>query len=164
MIMTDKVQQWRNLRNELDDMLKAREMKYAEAVKEYYRENPKDASEKKSSSKKFSVKSDYDEFSYDNCVEKKYWKKRPKNETASELLKDRPAPNRLEPAIAFLEKLKLFLAAKDCQKPEQWISEKFGQDFLNSFRKEVIEPIKQEKENQLFSDKKDDDGKDEFDF
>ena len=162
--MTDKVQQWRNLRNELDDMLKAREMKYAEAVKEYYRENPKDASEKKSSSKKFSVKSDYDEFSYDNCVEKKYWKKRPKNETASELLKDRPEPNRLEPAIAFFEKLKLFLASKDCQKPEQWISEKFGQDFLNSFRKEVIEPIKQEKENQLFSDKKDDDGKDEFDF
>ena len=143
MTLIDKIHQWRNLRNELDDMLKARDMKYAEAVKEYYRENPKDASEKKSSSKKFSVKSDYDEFSYDNCVEKKYWKKRPKNETASELLKDRPAPNRLEPAIAFLEKLKLFLAAKDCQKPEQWISEKFGQDFLNSFRKEVIEPIKQ---------------------
>ncbi|OWV19684.1 hypothetical protein B7990_00465 [Fibrobacter sp. UWB4] len=162
--MTDKVLQWRNLRNELDDLLKARNMKYAEAVKEYYRENPKDASEKKSSSKKFSVKSDYDEFSYDNCVEKKYWKKRPKNETASELLKDRPAPNRLEPAIAFLEKLKLFLAAKDCQKPEQWISEKFGQDFLNSFRKEVIEPIKQEKENQLFSGIKDKNGKDEFDF
>lgn len=162
--MTDKVLQWRNLRNELDDLLKARNMKYAEAVEEYYRENPKDASEKKSSSKKFSVKSDYDEFSYDNCVEKKYWKKRPKNETASELLKDRPAPNRLEPAIAFLEKLKLFLAAKDCQKPEQWISEKFGQDFLNSFRKEVIEPIKQEKENQLFSGIKDKNGKDEFDF
>ena len=36
--MTDKVLQWRNLRNELDDLLKARNMKYAEAVKEYYRE------------------------------------------------------------------------------------------------------------------------------
>ena len=94
---------------------------------------------------------------------KKYWKKRPKNETASELLKDQPDPNRLEPAIAFFEKLKLFLAAKDCQKPEQWISEKFGQDFLNSFRKEVIEPIKQEKENQLFSGMKDKNGRDEFD-
>lgn len=163
--MIDKVQQWRNLRNELDDMLKAREIKYAEAVKEFYKENPKDVSEKKSSSKKFGVKNNYDEFSYDNCVEKKYWKKRPKSDklSASELLKDRPEPNRLEPAIAFFEKLKLFLAAKDCQKPEQWISEKFGQDFLNSFRKEVIEPIKQEKENQLFSGMKDKNGRDEFD-
>lgn len=44
--MTDKVQQWRNLRNELDDMLKAHEIKYAEAVKEFYKENPKDACEK----------------------------------------------------------------------------------------------------------------------
>ena len=54
--------------------------------------------------------------------------------------------------------------AKDCPKPEQWLAENFGQDFLNRFRKEVIEPIKQEKENQLFSGKKNDDGKDEFDF
>ena len=103
--MTDKVLQWRNLRNELDDMLKAREIKYAEAVKEFYKEKPKDACGKKSSSKKFSVKSNSDEFSYDNSVEKKYWKKRPKNETASELLKDLPDPKRLEPAIAFFEKL-----------------------------------------------------------
>ena len=166
MTLIDKIHQWRKLRNELDDMLKAREMKYAEAVKEYYRENPKDASEKKSSSKKFSVKSDYDEFSYDNCVEKKYWKKRPKNDkpSESELKADQPDPKRLEQAIAFFEKLKHFLMAKDCPKPEQWLAENFGQDFLNRFRKEVIEPIKQEKENQLFSGKKDDDGKDEFDF
>ena len=164
--MTDKIHQWRTLRNELDDMLKARNMKYAEAVQKYYRENPKDASEKKSSSKKFSVKSDYDEFSYDNCVEKKYWKKRPKsdNPSESELKADQPDPKRLEQAIAFFEKLKHFLMAKDCPKPEQWLAENFGQVFLNRFRKEVIEPIKQEKENQLFSGKKDDDGKDEFDF
>jgi len=75
--MTDKVQQWRNLRNELDDMLKAREIKYAEAVKEFYKENPKDACEKKSSSKKFSVKSNSDVFSYDNSVEKKILEKTP---------------------------------------------------------------------------------------
>ena len=164
--MTDKIHQWRTLRNELDDMLKARGKKYAEAVKEFYKENPKDTSEKKFSSKRFSAKKSDEGFSYDNCVEKKYWKKRPTSDklSASELLKDRPEPNRLEPAIAFFEKLKLFLAAKDCQKPEQWISEKFGQDFLNSFRKEVIEPIKQEKENQLFSGMKDKNGRDEFDF
>ena len=30
--MTDNVTEWRKLRNELDDMLKAREMKYADAV------------------------------------------------------------------------------------------------------------------------------------
>ena len=164
--MTDKIHQWRKLRNELDDMLKARDMKYAEAVKEYYRENPKDASEKKSSSKKFSVKSDYDEFSYDNCVEKKYWKKRPKNDKSSEneLMADQPDPKRLEQAIAFFEKLKHFLMAKDCQNPDQWLIENMGLDKYNSFIKAVIEPIKQEKENQLFSGKKDDDGKDEFDF
>lgn len=166
MTLTDKIHQWRNLRNELDDMLKAREMKYAEAVKEYYRENPKDASEKKSSSKRFSVKSDYDEFSYDNCVEKKYWKKRPKsdNPSESEMKADQPDPKRLEQAIAFFEKLKHFLMAKDCQNPDQWLIENMGLDKYNSFIKAVIEPIKQEKENQLFSGKKDDDGKDEFDF
>ncbi|PWK86601.1 hypothetical protein [Hallerella porci] len=164
--MTDKVQQWRNLRNELDDMLKAREKKYAEAVKEYYRENPKDASEKKSSSKKFSVKSDYDEFSYDNCVEKKYWKKRPKNDkpSESELKADQPDPKRLEQAIAFFEKLKQFLMAKDCPKADQWLIENIGLDRYNRFRKEVIGPIKQEKENQLFSGMKDENGRDEFDF
>ena len=166
MTLTDKIHQWRNLRNELDDMLKARNIKYAEAVKEYYRENPKDASEKKSSSKKFSVKSDYDEFSYDNCVEKKYWKKRPKNDkpSESELKADQPDPKRLEQAIAFFEKLKHFLMAKDCQNPDQWLIENMGLDKYNSFIKAVIEPIKHEKENQLFSGKKDDDGKDEFDF
>lgn len=153
MIMTDKIHQWRTLRNELDDMLKARGKKYAEAVKEYYRENPKDASEKKSSSKKFSVKSDYDEFSYDNCVEKKYWKKRPKSDkpSESELKADQPDPKRLEQAIAFFVKLKQFLMAKDCPKADQWLIENIGLDRYNRFRKEVIEPIKKEKEDQLFS-------------
>lgn len=166
MTLIDKIHQWRNLRNELDDMLKARDMKYAEAVKEYYRENPKDASEKKSSSKKFSVKSDYDEFSYDNCVEKKYWKKRPKNDKPSEneLKADQPDPKRLEQAIAFFVKLKQFLMAKDCQNPDQWLIENMGLDKYNSFIKAVVEPIKQEKENQLFSEKRDKDGKGEFDF
>ena len=109
--MTDKVLQWRNLRNELDDMLKAREIKYAEAVKEFYKENPKDSCEKKFSSKKFSAKKSDEGFSYENCVEKKYWKKRPTSDkpSESELLKDRPEPNRVEPAIAFFEKLKIFL-------------------------------------------------------
>ena len=164
--MTDKVQQWRNLRNELDDMLKAREKKYAEAVKEYYRENPKDASEKKSSRKKFGVKNNYDAFSYDNCVEKKYWKKRPKNDkpSESELKADQPDPKRLEQAIAFFEKLKQFLMAKDCPKADQWLIENIGLDRYNRFRKEVIEPIKKEKENQLFSGMKDENGRDEFDF
>jgi hypothetical protein len=35
---------WRNLRNKLDDMLKAREMNYREAVELYYKEHPKDLS------------------------------------------------------------------------------------------------------------------------
>lgn len=164
--MTDKIHQWRTLRNELDDMLKARGKKYAEVVQDYYKENPKDASEKKFSSKKFSVKSDYDEFSYNNCVEKKYWKKRPKsdNPSESELKADQPDPKRLEQAIAFFEKLKIFLMAKNCPKAEQWLAEKFDDDFMVRFRKEVIEPIKKEKENQLFSEKRDKDGKGEFDF
>lgn len=156
--MTDKVLQWRNLRNELDDMLKAREIKYAEAVKEFYKENPKDACEKKFSSKKFSAKKSDEGFSYENCVEKKYWKKRPTSDkpSESELLKDRPEPNRVEPAIAFFEKLKIFLMAKNCPKAEQWLAEKFDDDFMVRFRKEVIEPIKKEKVNQLFSENTED--------
>jgi hypothetical protein len=166
MTMTDKIHQWRTLRNELDDMLKARGKKYAEVVQDYYKENPKDASEKKFSSKKFSAKKSDEVFSYENCVEKKYWKKRPTSDkpSESELLKDRPDPSRLEPAIAFFEKLKIFLMAKNCPKAEQWLAEKFDDDFMVRFRKEVIEPIKKEKENQLFSEKRDKDGKGEFDF
>lgn len=165
MIMTDKIHQWRNLRNELDDMLKARGKKYAEVVQDYYKENPKDASEKKSPSKKFSAKKADEGFSYENCVEKKYWKKRPTSDkpSESELLKDRPEPKRLEPAIAFFEKLKQFLMAKDCPKADQWLIENMGLDRYNRFRKAVIETIKQEKENQLFSEKRDKDGKGEFD-
>lgn len=166
MTIIDKIHQWRTLRNELDDMLNARGKKYAEVVQDYYKENPKNASEKKSSSKKFSAKKADEGFSYENCVEKKYWKKRPKNDKPSEneLKADQPDPKRLEQAIAFFVKLKQFLMAKDCQNPDQWLAERFGDDFMVRFRKEVVEPIKQEKENQLFSGKKDDDGKDEFDF
>ena len=156
--MTDKIHQWRTLRNELDDMLKARGKKYAEVVQEFYKENPKDASEKKFSSKKFSAKKSDEGFSYENCVEKKYWKKRPTSDkpSESELLKDRPEPNRVEPAIAFFEKLKFFLMAKNCPKAEQWLAEKFDDDFMVRFRKEVIEPIKKEKVNQLFSENTED--------
>lgn len=156
--MTDKIQQWRKLRNELDDMLKARGKKYAEVVQDYYKENPKDASEKKFSSKKFSAKKSDEVFSYENCVEKKYWKKRPTSDkpSESELQKDRPEPNRIEPAIAFFEKLKIFLMAKDCQNPDQWLIENMGLDKYNSFRKEVIEPIKKEKVDQLFSENTED--------
>ena len=52
-------------------------------VKEFYKENPKDTSEKKFSSKRFSAKKSDEGFSYDNCVEKKYWKKRSKNDKLS---------------------------------------------------------------------------------
>ena len=54
--------------------------------------------------------------------------------------------------------------AKNCPKAEQWLAEKFDDDFMVRFRKEVIEPIKKEKENQLFFEKRDKDGKGEFDF
>ena len=36
--------------------------------------------------------------------------------------------------------------AKNCPKAEQWLAEKFDDDFMVRFRKEVIEPIKKEKE------------------
>ena len=42
----DEVTTWRMLRNDLDGMLKAREMNYRKAVEMYYKENPKDLSEK----------------------------------------------------------------------------------------------------------------------
>lgn len=165
----DKLHQWRQLRNELDDMFKAREKKYAEVVKDYYAENPKDFSEKKSKKKSFAIDkkrmSDVDSFSYENCVEKKYWKKRPKNENPSEveLKDDHPDMSRIEAAIAFFEKLKVFVASKNCPKPEQWLAERFGQGFMDRFRKQVINPIKQEQKDQLFSLPKNELGMDEFD-
>ena len=60
----DELLTWRKLRNELEDMLKARGMSYPDAVKEYYLNNPKS-------------KSNPDNFDYKNSVEKKYWKRRP---------------------------------------------------------------------------------------
>ena len=156
MNMTDNITEWRKLRNELDDMLKAREMKYADAVRKYYSKYPKDASEKKSSRKKIISKnmSREDEFSYDNCVEKKYWKSRPKNET--ELANDKPA-------IIFFEKLKNFILSQECQKPEQWLVENMGQEILDKLRKEVIQVVKKQIADEQYQLKKDENGMDEFD-
>lgn len=162
--MTDEINTWRSLRNELDEMLKARDMKYADAVREYYKKNPKDFSEKKSSRKKIISKnmSREDEFSYDNSVEKKYWKNRPKNET--ELANDKPADNRIIPAIIFFEKLKKFILSLECQKPEQWLVENDYQYFLDKVRKEVIPNVKKQMEDEQYQLKKDENGMDEFDF
>lgn len=164
MTMTDNVTEWRKLRNELDDMLKAREMKYADAVRKYYSKYPKDASEKKSSRKKIISKnvSKEDEFSFDNCVEKKYWKNRPKSE--NELANDKPADNRIISAIIFFEKLKKFILSQECQKPEQWLVENMGQEILDKLRKEVIAVVKKQIEDEQYQIKKDENGMDEFDF
>ena len=42
----DEITAWRKLRNELADMLKARDMNYRKAVELYYKKYPKDLSEK----------------------------------------------------------------------------------------------------------------------
>ena len=135
-------------------MLKAREMRYADAVKKYYSKYPKDSSEKRSSHKKNSSKSfsKEDKFSYENSVEKKYWKTRPKDET--NLDKDKPADNRIIPAITFFEKLKNFICTLECQKPEQWLAENMGQKFLDSVRKEVFQVVKRQMEEEQYSLKK----------
>ena len=162
--MTDEINTWRSLRNELDEMLKARDMKYADAVREYYKKNPKDFSEKKTSHKKINQKnlSDDDVFSFENSVEKKYWRKPPKNE--KDIANDKPDANRIVPAIIFFEKLKKFILSIDCPKPEQWIVEHLGQDFMDRFRREVILPVKKEMEDSKYKSVKDENGMDEFDF
>lgn len=162
--MNNDINTWRNLRNELDDMLKAREMKYADAVRKYYSKYPKDPSEKRASCKKNNSRrmSGEDEFSYENSVEKKYWKARPKDET--KLDKDKPADNRIVPAIIFFEKLKSFICTLECQKPEQWLAENVGQEFLDKVRKEVFQVVKRQMEEEQYSLKKDENGMDEFDF
>lgn len=162
--MMDKINEWRTLRNELDEMLKARDMKYADAVKKYYRNNPKDFCEKKTSHKKINRKnfSDDDVFSFENSVEKKYWRKPPKSEKG--IVSDKPDANRIIPAIIFFKKLKKFISSMDCQKPEQWIVEHLGQDMMDKLREEVIRPIKRELEDAKYKLIKDENGMDEFDF
>ena len=165
--MNEEIRQWQRLRNELDDMLKARNnMKYAEAVQEYYKKFPKDNSEKKKGARKGIIPRSFDEdgFSYENSVEKRYWRKRPKNPTAEVLEKDHPELGRITPAIAFFEKLKDFIKSLDCPKPEQWIVEKKGQEFMDRFRKNVLLPLKEELENKQYDLLKDENGRDEFDF
>ena len=162
--MVDEIEKWRTLRNELDEMLKARDMKYADAVRKYYKKNSKDFSEKKTSHKKINRKnlSDNEAFSFENSVEKKYWRKRPKNE--KDPTNDKPDTNRIIPAIIFFEKLKKYISSMDCPKPEQWIVEHLGQDFIDKFRREVVLPVKKEVEDSKYKLIKDENGMDEFDF
>ena len=149
------VSTWRKLRDELSDMLSGRDMDYPTAVRRYYKVHPRTVSDK--GRKKYADK----EFDYDNSVEKHYWKKKPKDGVSTE--KDSPNPSRIAKAIVFFEKLKSFVANLDCESPEEILMERFGQDFMDRFRKQVINPIKQEQKDQLFSLPKNELGMDEFD-
>ena len=163
---------WRKLRNELDDMLKAREMNYREAVELFYKEHPKDLSEKRlkksrdvTSNLKHKKFASEDAFCFENSPEKKYWKKRPKDD--SDLSKDKLAEkdeSRYTKAIEFFEKLKQFIRLLNCPKSEQWLAEHEGVDFLNRFQREVLQPLKREIEDQKYKPSKNKDGMDEFDY
>lgn len=168
----DEVTTWRMLRNDLDGMLKAREMNYRKAVEMYYKENPKDLSEKRlkkvrdiTSDLKKKKFADKDNFCFENSPEKKYWKKKPK--PGSDPNNDKLAKNdksRYGKAIEFFLKLKSFIYKMDCPESEQWVAEHEGLDFLNRFRNDVILPLKKEIEEQKYKLPKDKDGMDEFDF
>ena len=170
--MDDLVTTWRALRNELADMLKARDMNYRKAVELYYKKYPKDLSEKRlkktgsiTSDLKKKKFADKDNFCFENSPEKKYWKKPPK--PGSDPSNDKLAKNdesRYSKAIEFFEKLKSFIMTLDCPNSNQWIIEKWGLDFYNRYRQEVPLRIKKEMEEKMFKPAKDDDGKDEFDF
>ncbi len=151
---------WRNLRNKLDDMLKARDMNYREAVELYYKEHPKDLSEKRlkvaqdiTSNLKKKKFADEDSFYFENSPEKKYWKKRPKDD--SDLSKDKlpeKDESRYSKAIVFFEKLIQFIRLLDCPKSGQWIIEHEGIDFWNEFQREVIQPLKREIEDKKYKE------------
>jgi len=168
----DEITAWRKLRNELADMLKARDMNYRKAVELYYKKYPKDLSEKRlkktgdiTSDLKKKKFADKDNFCFENSPEKKYWKKPPK--PGSDPSNDRLAKkdeSRYGKAIEFFEKLKSFIMTLDCPSSSQWIIEKRGLDFYNRYRKYVPMLIKKEQEEKMFKPAKDDDGKDEFDF
>ncbi|MBP5441448.1 MAG: hypothetical protein J6Y14_11185 [Fibrobacter sp.] len=131
----DELLTWRKLRNELEDMLKARSMSYPDAVKEYYLNNPKS---------KFNT----DNFDYKNSVEKKYWKRRPKHgETPDDDKLIGKNASRYPKAIEFFTQLKDYLITLDCPKSEQWIVENMGSDFFSRFSNGVIQPLKREAEN-----------------
>ena len=153
--MDELVIKWRKLRDELSSMLSSRNMDYPAAVKKYYKAHPRMVSDK--GRKKYAE----DEFVYANCVEKHYWKKKPKDGVSTD--NDSPNPSRVAKAVVFLEKLKSFVANLDCDSPMQILAERFGVDFVNRFKEKVTNPINQEKENQLFSLPKNELGKDEFD-
>ena len=147
------VEEWRSLRDDIFDMLKGRNKKYSEVVKEYFKVNPKDEGKKK--------KAGDGEFQYVNCIERKYWKDPPNNETEKE--KDFPDKSRIGAAIFFLGKLQKFLLKTPCDDPDQWIKEHMGQNLLDRFRKEVLNPLKKEIKDEQYKLKKDANGMDEFD-
>ena len=126
----DELLTWRKLRNELEDMLKARSMSYPDAVKEYYLNNPK-------------IKSNTEIFDYENSVEKKYWKRRPKHDESPDNDKlNGKNTSRYPKAIQFFVRLKDYLITLDCPKSEQWIVENMGSDFFSRFNREVLQPLK----------------------
>ena len=148
----DELLTWRKLRNELEDMLKARSMSYPDAVKEYYLNNPK-------------IKSNTEIFDYENSVEKKYWKRRPKHDESPDNDKlNGKNTSRYPKAIQFFVRLKDYLITLDCPKSEQWIVENMGSDFFSRFNREVLQPVKKEIEDRMFKPSKDLNGMDEFDF
>lgn len=132
----DELLTWRKLRNELEDMLKARSMSYPDAVKEFYLNNPKS-------------KFNSDNFDYKNSVEKKYWKRRPKHSEAydDDKLNGKNA-SRYPKAIEFFTQLKDYLITLDCPKSEQWIVENMGPDFFSRFNSEVLQPLKRKNEKE----------------
>jgi len=141
----DELLTWRKLRNELEDMLKARGMSYPDAVKEYYLNNPRS-------------KSNTDNFDYKNSAEKKYWKRRPKhNETPNDDKLNGKNASRYPKAIEFFTQLKDYLLSLDCPKSEQWIVENMGPDFFSRFNSEVLQPLKRknEKEQSVHSSEED---------
>lgn len=128
--------EWREIRNDLSEMFKGRQLDFRKAAERYELELHED---------------DFDyEFNYERV--KKFWKKPPKHGASAEEQKDdHPEKARLPRALEYLKAVHTFLLEKDTfvvgkkdNDSKRRLIKKVGVDFWNEFHKQVIKRVERE--------------------
>jgi len=132
--------EWREIRNDLSQMFKERQIDFAKAAERYelslHEDDP-----------------DY-EFNYERV--KKFWKKPPKPDATPDVLqKDCPEPSRLLKALEYLKAVRTYLLEKDDlvvgkknSDAKRRLIEKIGIDNWNVVYKQVIKRVEKEEEQE----------------
>jgi len=128
--------EWREIRNDLSEMFKEKQLDFRKAAERYELELHED---------------DFDyEFNYERV--KKFWKKPPKpGASAEEQKDDHPEKARLPRALEYLKAVHTFLLEKDTfvvgkkdNDSKRRLIKKVGVDFWNEFHKQVIKRVERE--------------------